>query len=97
VKRLRVHVVPFVEDEILRQVLYIAQGSIDNALAWENRLRAAWEGSRRHAARERTRCAVDRHGAPQGTGLDDGADSAPSKGRRLRATLSEILVTGHAG
>ncbi len=40
-KRLHVHVVPFVEDEILRQVLYIAQESIDNALAWENRLRAA--------------------------------------------------------
>ena len=40
-KRLPVHVVPSAEDEILRQVLYIAQDSVDSALAWEDRLRAA--------------------------------------------------------
>lgn len=40
-KRLPVHVVPSAEDEILRQVLYIAQESVDSALAWEDRLRAA--------------------------------------------------------
>jgi hypothetical protein len=41
VKRLIVHIVPSVEDEILRQVLYIAEDSVDSALAWEVRLRAA--------------------------------------------------------
>ena len=40
-KRRLVRIVPFAEEEILRQVLYIAQDSIDNALAWEGRLRAA--------------------------------------------------------
>jgi len=44
VTRRPVHVSPFVEDEILRQVLYIAEDSLDNALVWEDRLRAAMKG-----------------------------------------------------
>jgi plasmid stabilization system protein ParE len=44
VKRRPVYISSFVEDEILRQVLYIAEDSIDNALAWEDRLRAAMKG-----------------------------------------------------
>lgn len=43
-KRRPVQISPFVEEEILRQVLNIAQDSIDNALAWEDRLRAAMNG-----------------------------------------------------
>jgi plasmid stabilization system protein ParE len=44
VKRLLVSAVPEAEEAILRQVLYIAQDSVDNALAWENRLRTAVKG-----------------------------------------------------
>lgn len=38
-KRLRVVIAPSVQDQITRQVLYIAEDSIDDALAWEARLR----------------------------------------------------------
>jgi plasmid stabilization system protein ParE len=40
VKRLKVIIAPVVREQIRSQVLYIAQDSIDNALAWEDRLRA---------------------------------------------------------
>jgi plasmid stabilization system protein ParE len=41
VKRLTVIIPPSVQQQITAQVLYIAQDSINNALAWEDRLRAA--------------------------------------------------------
>jgi plasmid stabilization system protein ParE len=41
VKRFQVVVPDFVWDQITEQVLYIAQESIDHALAWEVRLKAA--------------------------------------------------------
>jgi plasmid stabilization system protein ParE len=41
VKRLTVLIPPIVQEQIRAQVFYIAQDSIDNALAWEDRLRAA--------------------------------------------------------
>ena len=40
-KRMRVIIAPSVEGRITAQVLYIAEDSIDNALAWEERLRAS--------------------------------------------------------
>lgn len=40
-RRARVILAPIVERQIDAQVLYIAQDSVDNALAWEDRLRAA--------------------------------------------------------
>jgi plasmid stabilization system protein ParE len=40
-KRLRVVVSPSVDYQILDQVIHIAKHSIDNALAWEQRLRKA--------------------------------------------------------
>jgi plasmid stabilization system protein ParE len=43
VRRLKVIIAPRVEEQITIQVLRIAQDSIDNALAWEDRLRAAVE------------------------------------------------------
>ena len=43
-KRLPVHIVPIVWDEIARQVRYIALDSIDNALAWEDRVTATLRG-----------------------------------------------------
>ncbi|HZZ44678.1 MAG TPA: hypothetical protein VFE58_17210 [Tepidisphaeraceae bacterium] len=39
-KRYRVIVAPIVLEQIRDQMLYIAQDSINNALAWEDRLRA---------------------------------------------------------
>lgn len=39
-RRLSVRVPPHVRDQITSQVLHIAEDSIDNALAWESRLRA---------------------------------------------------------
>lgn len=39
-KKYRVIISPDVEEQIRAQVLYIARDSIDNALAWEDRLRA---------------------------------------------------------
>jgi hypothetical protein len=33
-----------VQNQILEQVLYIARHSVENALAWEDRLRAAVKG-----------------------------------------------------
>jgi plasmid stabilization system protein ParE len=41
VKRLEVEISPHVEQQILEHVLYIARDSIDYAIAWERRLRAA--------------------------------------------------------
>jgi plasmid stabilization system protein ParE len=43
VKRLTVFIAPTAEDQIIAQVLHIAADSIDNALAWEQRLRRALE------------------------------------------------------
>jgi plasmid stabilization system protein ParE len=43
VKRLTVVIAPVVQDQITAQVLHIAAHSVDNALAWEERLRAAIE------------------------------------------------------
>jgi plasmid stabilization system protein ParE len=43
VKRLKVNVPLDVQQQILEQMFYISQHSIDNALAWENRVRAAIE------------------------------------------------------
>lgn len=40
-KRFRVDVPPTVATQIDRQLLHIAEDSIDNALAWEGRLRGA--------------------------------------------------------
>ena len=40
-KRYEVIVVPEVEDQIREQVIFIARHSVDNALAWEQRLRDA--------------------------------------------------------
>lgn len=40
-KRFTVNTPPVVENLITEQVLYIAEDSIDNALAWEGRLRIA--------------------------------------------------------
>lgn len=40
-KQRKVVIPPSVQDQITEQVLYIAEDSIDNALAWEDRLRAA--------------------------------------------------------
>jgi plasmid stabilization system protein ParE len=40
-KRCRVVTLPSAERQILRQVLFIAEDSVDNALAWEQRIRAA--------------------------------------------------------
>ena len=42
-KRLKVIIAPVVQRQIEAQVLYIAKDSIDNALAWEDRLRIAIE------------------------------------------------------
>ena len=42
-KQLAVIIAPIVQYQIDQQVLYIAQDSIDNALAWENRVREAIE------------------------------------------------------
>jgi plasmid stabilization system protein ParE len=39
VKTFRVIIPPIVQEQIRSQVLYIARDSIDNALAWEDRLR----------------------------------------------------------
>lgn len=39
-KKYRVIIPPIVQDQIWQHVLYIARDSIDNALAWEDRLRA---------------------------------------------------------
>lgn len=39
-KRRRVIVAPIVHDQIRAQVLHIARDSVENALAWEDRLRA---------------------------------------------------------
>jgi hypothetical protein len=36
VKRFKVIIPPFVQEQIRAQVLYIAQDSIDNALEWGN-------------------------------------------------------------
>jgi plasmid stabilization system protein ParE len=44
VKRFQVIIPPFVQEQIRAQVLYIANDSIDNALEWEDRLRAAING-----------------------------------------------------
>lgn len=38
-KRLEITIAPSVQKQIIDQTLYIARDSIDNALAWENRLR----------------------------------------------------------
>lgn len=38
-KNYRLIIPPIVQDQIWQQVLYIARDSIDNALAWEDRLR----------------------------------------------------------
>ncbi len=43
-KRLTIIIAPNVQEQITDQVLHIAQDSIDNALAWEDRLRVAIEG-----------------------------------------------------
>ena len=43
-KRYRVIIAPIVQEQIRAQVLYIAQDSIDNALAWEDRLRCTITG-----------------------------------------------------
>ncbi len=40
-KRYRAIIAPIVQEQIRAQVLYIARDSIDHALAWEDRLRAA--------------------------------------------------------
>lgn len=40
-KRYGVVIPPIVQEQIRAQVLHIAQDSIDNALAWEDRLRSA--------------------------------------------------------
>ena len=42
-RRLTVSIPPTVQDQITVQVLHIAQDSIDNALAWEERLRGPME------------------------------------------------------
>jgi plasmid stabilization system protein ParE len=44
VKRYRVVIPPIVAEQVRDQVLHIARDSIDNALAWEDRLRAAIKG-----------------------------------------------------
>jgi plasmid stabilization system protein ParE len=44
VKRLKVSLSDDVKMQIREQVLYIASDSVDNALAWEDRLRAAING-----------------------------------------------------
>jgi plasmid stabilization system protein ParE len=41
VKRFKVSISPDAQRQILEQVLYISNDSIDNALAWEQRVRAA--------------------------------------------------------
>ena len=43
-KRLKLRISDHVQEEITRQVLYIALDSVDNALAWEERVRAAMKG-----------------------------------------------------
>ncbi len=43
-KRYRVIYAPVVSHQIEAQVLFIARGSIDSALAWEDRLRQAIDG-----------------------------------------------------
>ena len=43
-KRLQVHVSDSVKPQIREQLLYIAQDSIDNAPAWEDRLLEALQG-----------------------------------------------------
>jgi plasmid stabilization system protein ParE len=43
VKRFAVQIPPVVQAQITAQVLYIAEDSIDTALAWESRLRNAIE------------------------------------------------------
>jgi len=43
-KRLKVVIPPSVQEQIRDQLLYIAEDSIDNALAWEDRLRASING-----------------------------------------------------
>ena len=43
-KRYRLVVAPIVHEQIREQVLFIAQHSIENALAWEDRLEQAIKG-----------------------------------------------------
>lgn len=43
-KRFRVIIPPIVQELIRAQVMFIARDSIDHALAWEDRLRAAMKG-----------------------------------------------------
>lgn len=43
-KRYRVVIPKIVEEQLRAQVMHIARDSVDNALAWEERLRAAIEG-----------------------------------------------------
>jgi plasmid stabilization system protein ParE len=43
VKKYRVLIPQVVQDQIHAQVLYIARDSVNNALAWETRLRAAFK------------------------------------------------------
>jgi plasmid stabilization system protein ParE len=44
VKRLKLKITQLALDQIREQIFYIAQDSVDNALAWEDRLLAALKG-----------------------------------------------------